>query len=130
MGTEMSGMERKQEALKRREEFVRKKENIDMTITESNYKTMNVKTRKQLEEERELYIKNAVERIQQEALNLSMRVKTEEEKRIEQLKLEEARILQEEKMRAEAMLRAEQEREKREKERQEELRKQTARQTK
>merc|ERR1712179_189493 len=102
--TEMSGMERKQEALKRREEFVRKKENIDMTITDSNYKTMNVKTRKQLEEERELYIKNAVERIQQEALNLSMRVKTEEEKRIEQLKLEEARILQEEKMRAEAML--------------------------
>merc|ERR1711911_132782 len=112
--TEMSGMERKQEALKRREEFVRKKENIDMTITESNYKTMNVKTRKQLEEERELYIKNAVERIQQEALNLSMRVKTEEEKRIEQLKLEEARILQEEKMRADAMLRAEQERKRKE----------------
>merc|ERR1711972_108418 len=96
--------ERKAEAIQRREEFLKKKENIDMNITTSEYKTVDVKTRQQIEEEREAYIQQTVMKIQQEALGLKERIKMEENSR---LKIEEVK-------RQEAMQRAEEERKRKE----------------
>merc|ERR1712060_476697 len=108
MGTTvMSGEERKQEALKRRGEFLKKQENINTEIKSSEFKMMSVKSRQELEEEREAYIKNAVLRIQEEALSMSQRMKMEEQKRLEMLKMEEERIKREETMRQEAIVKAE-----------------------
>merc|ERR1712198_807996 len=77
-------------------------------------KMTNVKTRQQLEEERESFFKNTVLKVQQEAQLMSSRAKDDEMKRIER----------EEILRQEAMLRAEEERKQKELARQEELRKQ------
>ena len=95
-----------------------------MQIKSSDIKFTNVKTRQQLEEERESFFKNTVMRVQEEANMISNRAKEDEMKRVEFLKLEEERIMREEKLRQEAMLRAEQERKQKELARQEELRKQ------
>merc|ERR1712131_32969 len=73
-------------------------------------KMTNVKTRQQLEEERESFFKNTVLKVQQEAQLMSSRAKDDEMKRIEYLKSEEERIKREEILRQEAMLRAEEER--------------------
>merc|ERR1712217_254689 len=112
-----SGEERRKEALERRQEFLKQNEDLHMQIKSSDIKFTNVKTRQQLEEERESFFKNTVMRVQEEANMISNRAKEDEMKRVEFLKLEEERIMREEKLRQEAMLRAEHER-------QEELRKQ------
>ena len=121
----ISGEERKKEALQRREEFLKQNEDLYLTVkTSSEFKTVPVKSRKELEEEREAYIKKTVLRIQEEAFALSMRAKEEEEKRVEMLRLEKQRIIKEDQMRQEAMLRAEEERRQRDLARQDELRRQ------
>merc|ERR1712083_1164351 len=97
-----------------------------MKITSSQFNVGNAKTRQQLEEEREAFIKNAVLRVQEEALMLSNRAKEEEMKRLEYIRLEEERIKKEDKLRAEAMLRAEEERKAKELARQEEIKRQQA----
>merc|ERR1711994_750797 len=106
----LSKEERKAEAIQRREEFLKKKENIDMNITTSEYRTVDVKTRQQIEEEREAYIQQTVMKIQQEALGLKERIKMEENSRIQMIKQEEERLKIEEVKRQEAMQRAEEER--------------------
>merc|ERR1712227_771552 len=73
-----------------------------------------LKTRQQLEEERESFFRNTVMRVQEEAAMLSNRAKEDELKRIEYLKSEEERIKREEVLRQEAMLRAEEERKQKE----------------
>merc|ERR1712227_689516 len=83
-----------------------------------------LKTRQQLEEERESFFRNTVMRVQEEAAMLSNRAKEDELKRIEYLKSEEERIKREEVLRQEAMLRAEEERKQKELARQEELKRQ------
>merc|ERR1711915_464050 len=96
----------KEEEMKRLE-YIRleeeriKKEDLHMKITSSQFNVGNAKTRQQLEEEREAFIKNAVLRVQEEALMLSNRAKEEEMKRLEYIRLEEERIKKEDKLRAE-----------------------------
>merc|ERR1712106_635279 len=83
------GEERRKEALERRQEFLKQQEDLHMKITSSSqYNVSNAKSRQQLEEEREAYIKNAVLRVQEEALMLSNRAKEEENKRIEYIRME------------------------------------------
>merc|ERR1711872_99844 len=77
------GEERRKEALERRQEFLKQQEDLHMKITSSQFNVGNAKTRQQLEEEREAFIKNAVLRVQEEALMLSNRAKEEEMKRLE-----------------------------------------------
>merc|ERR1719341_2599645 len=121
------GEERRKEALERRQEFLKQQEDLHMKITSSSqYNVSNAKSRQQLEEEREAYIKNAVLRVQEEALMLSTRAKEEEQKRMEYIRLEEERIKREDILRAEAMVRAEEERKQREIARQEEIKRQRA----
>merc|ERR1712025_176306 len=121
------GEERRQEALERRQEFLKQQEDMHMKISSSSQYSMgNAKTRQQLEEEREAYIQNAVKRVQEEALMLSNRAKEEEMKRLEYIRLEEERIKREDALRAEAMARAEEERRQKEIARQEELRRHQA----
>merc|ERR1719357_1205177 len=120
------GEERRKEALERRQEFLKQQEDLHMKITSSQFNVGNAKTRQQLEEEREAFIKNAVLRVQEEALMLSNRAKEEEMKRLEYIRLEEERIKKEDKLRAEAMLRAEEERKAKELARQEEIKRQQA----
>merc|ERR1711915_1157238 len=72
------GEERRKEALERRQEFLKQQEDLHMKITSSQFNVGNAKTRQQLEEEREAFIKNAVLRVQEEALMLSNRAKEEE----------------------------------------------------
>jgi len=119
-----SGEDRRKEALERRQEFLKQNEDLHMQIKSSDFKMTNVKTRQQLEEERESFFKNTVLKVQQEAQLMSSRAKDDEMKRIEYLKSEEERIKREEILRQEAMLRAEEERKQKELARQEELRKQ------
>jgi len=95
-----------------------------MNITTSEYKTVSVKSRKQIEEEREAYIQQTVQRIQEEALSLSKRVKTEEETRFEMIKREEERMKMEELKRLEIRRKTEEEREQREQARMQEMQKQ------
>merc|ERR1719431_1200669 len=119
------GEERRKEALERRQEFLKQQEDLHMKISSSSeFKVSSAKTRQQLEEEREAFIKNAVLRVQEEALMLSKRAKEEEMKRLEYIKMEEERIKKEDALRAEAMLRAEEERRQREIARQEEMKRQ------
>jgi chromosome segregation protein len=119
-----SGEERRKEALERRQEFLKENEDLHMKIKSSDFKMTNVKTRQQLEEERESFFKNTVKRVQEEATMISNRAKEDEQKRVEFLKREEERIMREEKLRQEAMLRAEEERKQKELARQEMLKKQ------
>merc|ERR1712079_738977 len=119
-----SGEERRKEALERRQEFLKENEDLYMQIKSSDFKMTNVKTRQQLEQERESFFQNTVMRVQEEAKMISSRAKEDEMKRIEYLKSEEERIKREEILRQEAMLRAEEERKRKEFERQEELKKQ------
>merc|ERR1712176_25543 len=119
-----SGEERRKEALEGRQEFLKENEDLHMKIKSSDFKMTNVKTRQQLEQERESFFQNTVKRVQEEAAMISNRAKEDEMKRVEFLKREEERIAREEKLRQEAMLRAEEERKKKELARQEELRKQ------
>jgi len=95
-----------------------------MNITTSEYRTVDVKTRQQIEEEREAYIQQTVMKIQQEALGLKERIKMEENSRIQMIKQEEERLKIEEVKRQEAMQRAEEERKRKELARIEEMRKQ------
>merc|ERR1711892_1380527 len=121
------GEERRKEALERRQEFLKQQEDLHMKITSSSqYNVSNAKSRQQLEEEREAYIKNAVLRVQEEALMLSNRAKEEENKRIEYIRMETERIAREDILRAEAMVRAEEERKLKEMARQEEMKRQQA----
>merc|ERR1711892_387729 len=121
------GEERRKEALDRRQEFLKQQEDLHMKITSSSqYNVSNAKSRQQLEEEREAYIKNAVLRVQEEALMLSNRAKEEENKRIEYIRMETERIAREDILRAEAMVRAEEERKLKEMARQEEMKRQQA----
>merc|ERR1739838_126319 len=121
------GEERRKEALERRQEFLKQQEDLHMKITSSSeFKISNAKSRQQLEEEREAYIKNAVLRVQEEALMLSKRSKDEEMKRVEFIRMEEERMAREDVLRQEAMLRAEEERKQREIARQEEMKRQQA----
>merc|ERR1711892_484795 len=121
------GEERRKEALERRQEFLKQQEDLHMKITSSSqYNVSNAKSRQQLEEEREAYIKNAVLRVQEEALMLSKRSKDEEMKRVEFIRMEEERMAREDVLRQEAMLRAEEERKQREIARQEEMKRQQA----
>merc|ERR1711892_1189691 len=121
------GEERRKEALERRQEFLKQQEDLHMKITSSSeFKISNAKSRQQLEEEREAYIKNAVLRVQEEALMLSNRAKEEENKRIEYIRMETERIAREDILRAEAMVRAEEERKLKEMARQEEMKRQQA----
>merc|ERR1711892_152928 len=121
------GEERRKEALERRQEFLKQQEDLHMKITSSSqYNVSNAKSRQQLEEEREAYIKNAVLRVQEEALMLSKRSKDEEMKRVEFIRMEEERMAREDVLRQEAMLRAEEERKQREIARQEEIKRQQA----
>merc|ERR1711892_443831 len=121
------GEERRKEALERRQEFLKQQEDLHMKITcSSQYSVSNAKSRQQLEEEREAYIKNAVLRVQEEALMLSNRAKEEENKRIEYIRMETERIAREDILRAEAMVRAEEERKLKEMARQEEMKRQQA----
>merc|ERR1739838_766873 len=121
------GEERRKEALERRQEFLKQQEDLHMKITSSSeFKISNAKSRQQLEEEREAYIKNAVLRVQEEALMLSKRSKDEEMKRVEFIRMEEERMAREDVLRQEAMLRAEEERKQREIARQEEIKRQQA----
>merc|ERR1711915_783347 len=76
-------------ALERRQEFLKQQEDLHMKITSSQFNVGNAKTRQQLEEEREAFIKNAVFRVQEEALMLSNRAKEEEMKRLEYIRLEQ-----------------------------------------
>merc|ERR1712066_1209387 len=87
-----SGEERRKEALERRQEFLKENEDLHMKIKSSDFKMTNVKTRQQLEEERESFFKNTVLKVQQEAQLMSSRAKDDEMKRIEYLKSEEERI--------------------------------------
>merc|ERR1712079_203241 len=119
-----SGEERRKEALERRQEFLKENEDLYMQIKSSDFKMTNVKTRQQLEQERESFFQNTVMRVQEEAKMISSRAKEEELKRIEYLKSEEERIKREEVLRQEAMLRAEEERKQKELARQEEFKKQ------
>merc|ERR1712226_587774 len=78
------GEERRKEALERRQEFLKQQEDLHVKISSSSeFKVSSAKTRQQLEEEREAFIKNAVLRFQEEALMLSKRAKEEEMKRLE-----------------------------------------------
>merc|ERR1711892_497352 len=121
------GEERRKEALERRQEFLKQQEDLHMKITSSSqYNVSNAKSRQQLEEEREAYIKNAVLRVQEEALMLSNRAKEEENKRIEYIRMETERIAREDILRAETMVRAEEERKLKEMARQEEMKRQQA----
>merc|ERR1712193_301357 len=119
-----SGEERRKEALERRQEFLKENEDLYMQVKSSDFKMTNVKTRRQLEQERESFFQNTVMSVQEEAKMISSRAKEDEMKRIEYLKSEEERIKREEILRQEAMLRAEEERKRKEFERQEELKKQ------
>merc|ERR1719384_282063 len=119
-----AGEDRRKEAIERRQEFLKQQEDLHMTVKSSEMKVSNVKSRQQLEEEREAFFKNTVMRVQQEATMLSNRAKEEEQKRLEWLKTEEERMAREEILRQEAMLRAEEERRQKEAARQEELRRQ------
>merc|ERR1712128_91263 len=58
-----SGEERKQEALARRKEFLKEQEDMHMKLSVSEFKTTQVKSRQQLEEERELFIQRAVQMV-------------------------------------------------------------------
>merc|ERR1712233_97395 len=98
-----SGEDRRKEALERRQEFLKQNEDLHMQIKSSDFKMTNVKTRQQLEEEREEFFKSTVLRVQQEAQQMSSRAKEDEMKRIEYLKSEEERIKREEILRQEAM---------------------------
>merc|ERR1711973_546913 len=91
-----SGEDRRKEALERRQEFLKQNEDLHMQIKSSDFKMTNVKTRQQLEEERESFFKNTVLKVQQEAQLMSSRAKDDEMKRIEYLKSEEERIKREE----------------------------------
>merc|ERR1711931_33282 len=75
-----SGDERRREALERRQEFLKQQEDLHMQIKTSDIKVGNVKSRQQLEEEREAYIKKTIMMVQEEAMILSKRAKEEEEK--------------------------------------------------
>merc|ERR1712079_422909 len=120
-----SGEERRKEALERRQEFLKENEDLYMQVKSSDFKMTNVKTRQQLEQERESFFQNTVMRVQEEAKMISSRAKEDEMKRIEYLKSEEERIKREEILRQEAMLRAEEERKRKEFDKQrEELEKQ------
>merc|ERR550539_575367 len=119
-----AGEDRRKEAIGRRQEFLKQQEDLHMEVKTSEMKVSNVKTRQQLEEERETFFKNTVLRVQQEATMLSNRAKEEEQKRIEWLRTEEERMAREEILRQEAMVRAEEERRQKEAARQEELRRQ------
>merc|ERR1712111_277551 len=100
-----SGEERRKEALERRQEFLKENEDLHMKIKSSDFKMTNVKTRQQLEQERESFFQNTVKRVQEEAAMISNRAKEDEMKRVEFLKREEERIEREEKLRQKAMLR-------------------------
>merc|ERR1719219_1290122 len=119
-----SGEDRRKEAIGRRHEFLKQQEDLHMQVKSSEIKVSNVKSRQQLEEEREAFFKKTVMRVQEEASMLSNRAKEEEMKRIEWLKNEEERMQREEILRQEAMVRAEEERRQREAARQEELKRQ------
>merc|ERR1712228_1125718 len=93
------GEERRKEALERRQEFLKQQEDLHMKITSSQFNVGNAKTRQQPEEEREAFIKNAVLRVQEEALMLSNRAKEEERKakelaRQEEIKRQQALMLE------------------------------------
>merc|ERR1712098_95658 len=105
-----SGEERRQEALARRKEFLKEQEDLHMKLSSTEFKTTNVKSRQQLEEEREAFIQRAIQMVQNEAKMYSDRAKEDEMKRVEMNRLEQERIKKEEEMRAQAMLRAEEER--------------------
>merc|ERR1712168_1117085 len=94
-----SGDERRREALERRQEFLKQQEDLHMEIKTSDIKVKNVKSRQQLEEEREAYIKKTIMMVQGEAMILSKRAKEEEEKRTQYLQLEEERIKREDESR-------------------------------
>ena len=98
---------------------------VDSSLLKSaTVKITNVKTRQQLEQERESFFQSTVKRVQEEATMISNRAKEDEMKRVEFLKGEEERIMREEKLRQEAIQRAEEERKQKELERQEMLKKQ------
>jgi len=118
------GEERRVEAVQRRQEFLKEQEDLHMKITKSEFKTFTVKSRRELEEERELYLRNAIERVQEEATSMKNRQENDEKKRFEMFRMEEERIATEDRLRQEAMLRAEEERKIKESARLEELRKQ------
>merc|ERR1712098_1009953 len=52
-----SGEERRQEALARRKEFLKEQEDMHMKLSKTEFKTTQVKSRQQLEEEREALYK-------------------------------------------------------------------------
>merc|ERR1711874_75108 len=106
----MGGEQRKAEALQRRQEFLKEQEDLHMKITKSEFKTFAVKSRRELEEERELYLKSAIQRVQEEAEAMKRRQQEDEKKREEMLRLEKERLANEDRLRQEAMLRAEEER--------------------
>merc|ERR1719336_3700670 len=117
-----SGEDRRKEAIERRQEFLKQNEDLHMQVKSTEFKVSNVKSRQQLEEEREAFFKKTVMRVQEEATMLSSRAKDEEQKRLEWLRTEEERMKREEILRQEAMVRAEEERRQKEAARQEELR--------
>lgn len=105
-----SGEERKKEALERRDEFLKQQQEISMKLNTSEFKTIEVKSKKELDEEREAIMLAAITRIKEESMSLSNRLKMEEQKRVEFIRAEEERQRQEDIMRQEAVLKAEEER--------------------
>merc|ERR1712198_553092 len=81
------GEERRKEALERRQEFLKQQEDLHMKITSSQFNVGNAKTRQQLEEEREAFIKNAVLRAEEER-------KAKELARQEEIKRQQALMLE------------------------------------
>merc|ERR1739842_128228 len=76
----------RKEALERRQEFLKENEDLHMKIKSTDFKITNVKTRQQLEQERESFFQSTVKRVQEEATMISNRAKEDEMKRVEFLK--------------------------------------------
>jgi hypothetical protein len=104
------GGERRQEALRRREEFIRQEAACNIQVEQK----IECKTRAQLEAEREEFLRQTCARVKMEASQLSQRHKDEEVMRFKSIEEEQIRIQNEEQMRHEAMLQAEEERKKQE----------------
>merc|ERR1719285_162018 len=81
-----------------------------MKLKTSEFKLENVKSKKELEEEREAIILAAISRIKEESSSLTSRVKFEEQKRVEYIKEEEERQKRADALRQEAMIKSEEER--------------------
>merc|ERR1711994_990195 len=78
----IEGENRRQDAMRRREEFLKQQsEQLAFEVVESEHRVIAAKSRQELEEDRERFLRETCERVKRESSELSQRHKQEEERR-------------------------------------------------